>query len=343
MKVGFKRERDKRERWMPVMHGLAMMHGMDFFNFAEDNVDLENQTILGEYWDVGKGDFVEKLTPFSEIDIISDSRTWKDFGVRDQLRQAGIITTWVNLGGKTKVSRILQGTPLSGSFTQTYQMKDIAILEMIEKYGEIVVKPDDSSFGRGVRKISRLGPLFRLQLGDKTETLTMEQLLEKEREFKQQKFILQEYVHSRTLAGNPFDIRVYMMRGGENGDGKWVGLTPIPRIGNAGGLVSNTGVGGNANFYPVNFLKSEFGGAWQGIYEDISRLAYTLPRVLQRYYKSPLTMLGLDIGIDRRTHQLKLFEVNGSVHRTQYKAELCQNHINIWKFLYNRADSARLL
>lgn len=333
--VGYMRRTKERKTWMDTASAFALMHGIELFHFTMDQIDFENQSILGEFWDVEKGCFIKKKTPFPHI--IQDNRFETPLKLRKKLIESGVILTWVNLGGKLKVDRILRESPVKKYLIDTFNYNDINLLDVLEQYQEVIIKPFNSSLGKGVYKLSKSNDHYIIHTAHERKEISHQDLLEYDKMFKEKRHIVQEYVDSRTLVGHPFDIKVYLIRSGK--DGSWNHLNLLPRLGAASGVVSNVGAGGNAFLFPDKFLEGEFGEDWLDIQKEMQELMEIVPAALQKGYERTLNSLGLDIGIDRRTNQLKLFEVNGTINATPYKMEMCVEQMHLYKQLYKESQT----
>ena len=143
----------------------------------------------------------------------------------------------------------------------------------------------------------------------KTEKILLEnsEALSKfyEENFTQVKYILQPHINSRTLQGNPFDIRVHARRGA-NGKFKTISY---PRVGNVGGVVSNLAAGGYIS--PLEpFLRTEYGDDYDIVYNKLKTFASTFPDYYQSFFNDTIFDIGIDVGIQKRgdTYELKVFE-----------------------------------
>lgn len=332
IRVGYMRsDRGKFRDWMYAASAFALMHEIEFFYFTPSKIDFETETILGKFWDIDKGCFIEKSTPFPYI--VNNNRFKVPLGTQKKLMESGVVLTWVNLGGKLKVDEILRQSPIKKYLIDTFNCGDIDILDVIDQYKEVVVKPLDSLSGRRVYKISKLGDdIYAIHTKHETKEISRQDLLEYGNTFKRDGYIVQEYVDSRTASGNPFDIKFYLIRSGKNGT--WNHLNPLPRLGSPLGVVSNVSAGGNALLFPDKFLKEEFGENWKDIKQEMKELVESVPEALQKGYDRTLNTLGLDIGIDKRTNKLKLFEVNGTINGTPNKMELAAELMHLYKQLY---------
>src|SRR5699024_133847 len=129
-----------------------------------------------------------------------------------------------------------------------------------------------------------------------------------EKKIKDQNYIVQKYISSRSLQGDPFDCRVHVEKGG---NGEWVNAKNFIRVGIGQKVVSNVSQGGGIS-EPENFLKANFGEKWQVINDEIKKLAATLPYRIEEFRKTKMMTMGMDIGIDKDDGKLYLFEINGA-------------------------------
>ncbi|MCL2855674.1 MAG: YheC/YheD family protein [Defluviitaleaceae bacterium] len=322
----------KRTDFHRVMSGVAAMRGIELFHFfSTKSINFDDKTILGNVWSVRLGRFVRKPMPFP--DIIQDVTVPIDSKARDRLRRAGVLTTWVNLGGKIKIDNILTNSQLEKYTLKTYSLQKTSIEQLLDEHETVIAKPLQGMLGGGVHKFTKSNYGIFMHLRNERRAITSQQLHEKEEELRAKNYIAQEFFDSRTKAGNPFDVKIYTIRGG--GNGEWTHLTMLPRVGAAEGLVSNVGQAGNALLFPENFLRTELGDVWEGVYDELKKLAKDVPVVLEKEYKRPLTTIGIDVGIERKNNTVKLFEANSTIYMTPHKMEMFEAHINQWKWLYN--------
>src|SRR5699024_7899679 len=108
-------------------------------------------------------------------------------------------------------------------------------------------------------------------------------------------FILQKYVISRTLAGEPFDCRIRLEK---NGRGKWAVAIYLVRIGSNQKVVSNVAQGGRVTSLR-SCLETNSPDVEAQRRESIKVIAKSLPYKIESLYNVALSSLGLDIGTDR--------------------------------------------
>jgi len=307
------------------------MYGIELFHFTEDDIDFNNKVILGEFWDVGKGHFVKKVTPFPHI--VQDIRFQTAPEVRPKLMENGVLVMHVPLENKFKQDKILRESPMAEIkkyLIETFNYDEADPLELVNKYKEIIIKPLNAAFGKGVYKLSKLEneDTYRLHYEHEAKEISSEDFKKYDEIFRNKQYIVQEYVDSRTNKGHPFDIKAHLIR---TVDGSWKNLGNLPRIGSELGVVSNTDTGGNTLGKSDRFLEEEFGENWLEVKQEMETLIDILPKALQLGYDRTLTTLGLDIGVNRKTRMPKLFEVNGTINPTRYRVETCQGLIALHK------------
>src|SRR5699024_10471275 len=134
------------------------------------------------------------------------------------------------------------------------------IFQYMETYGAIIVKPEVGSFARGVHYIVKQEDNTYFVAESEKETEYSEIALRKyiNELLDSGTLIVQQYINTRTIDGHPFDIRVHMMK---DGNDEWRFASIYPRIGvfNAVILSSNKGgyLGKIIPFLRRNFSKRQ--------------------------------------------------------------------------------------
>lgn len=339
--VGWMRGRGKKMAcigWRRTANAFALMHGIELFHFREKDIDFPNKRILGEFWDVDKGCYVEKITPIPEI--IHDNRFWPKDKIRRKLINNGVTFTWIDLESKKKVDEVLRKTPIKNYLIDTFDYNTVDINEIIDKYQEVILKPRNSLSGKGIYKLSRNEGTYLLHSGHEKKELSSEEFNVYENLFREENYLVQEYIASQTNDGKPFDVKVYLIRSGD--DANWEHLPLLPRIGSSLGVVSNVASGGNAFVYSDKFLEEEFGEDWAEIDKQMQEMLYSLPQSLQTGYNETLNTLGVDIGFDRRTNKIKIFEVNGTISGTPNRMEFCEQAILLFKRVHKEMQEKKI-
>jgi len=340
MKVGCIRHSENiNEIIVQQLFAFTGLYNIDFFFFTKDSVDIDKKIIKGLFWDKKSSKYLEKDTAYP--DIIEDERAiWKSsplcIKLAKELRQYSLFT-YVALRGKKGVINILEQNGFSRYLIATYEYGEIDIDKLLGKHNEVIIKPNNATHGTGVHKLSKNGNLYFLHTKLCRQDIQIENFkAEYAGEFKKARYLVQSYINSVTNAGNPFDIRIDLRRGK---NGKWIFISAHARIGNKEGIVSNLAQGGVAAYDVQTFLKSEFNGDHERIYDELLYLAKKLPDVIQSGYDNTITSLGFDVGINRaNSNELKIFEVNSSPGGATLSLDVAQAKVQCYNYLYENID-----
>src|SRR5699024_8580879 len=140
----------------------------------------------------------------------------------------------------------------------------------VEEHEVIVMKPLGGEKGKGVYILTKKEKNQYLLGHQKTEIFLSTQELKTffDEKIKNKRYILQKYICSRTIQGDPFDCRVHMEK---NGDGKWVNAKNYIRIGIGQKVVSNVSQGGGISDL-TPFLKANYGEQAEKVKSRIIKL-----------------------------------------------------------------------
>lgn len=286
---------------------VARARGVDFFFFRPTDVDRASETIDGHFFEDGR--WVRRRTDFPDVVDNSTMEALTSEPWRTLSRRARITTPY--LGGKLAVDRVLRA---SGQFDRILIPTVAAespdhIVDLLDRYGRIVVKPDYGGKGRGIVYAAKEGHRFILNLdfGDRQCTLAELRSLFAE-PLERESHIVQQYVASRTATGQPFDVRIHVRR---DGLGQWRGVYIVARIGTAAGITSNFATGGSLTEGQA-FLKYRFAPDGDAVWARVLQLSKQFPPAFQALYPgTTIPALGLDLGFDDEGNPL-LFEVNSN-------------------------------
>jgi glutathione synthase/RimK-type ligase-like ATP-grasp enzyme len=111
---------------------------------------------------------------------------------------------------------MMQNKELAAHLPETQLFSEQTLWKMLEKYGVVIIKPNNGSIGRKVIKISFLGDgLYeihqeqrQLKFTSKVETYSFLN----ETYFDEKCYIIQEFIPLATIKNCPFDIRVMIQR-----------------------------------------------------------------------------------------------------------------------------------
>ncbi|MBP2076160.1 YheC/YheD family protein [Oceanobacillus polygoni] len=203
------------------------------------------------------------------------------------------------------------------------------LIHYLNAYSSIVLKPLNGIRGRGVYILNKNNDHYTV--GFKTIERQMDEnqiATFFEDEIKGKSYILQKYIQSRTVYGDPFDCRVHVEKGE---DGKWHSAKNYIRIGIGQKVISNVNQGGGVSD-PKPFLKANFGEKWTEINKNLKKIALTLPYKIEELRGTHIMSLGMDIGIDK-DGQLYLFEVNDGPATAALISEVAYLRSNYYSYI----------
>lgn len=279
---------------------VANYEKVNFYYFTQKDIDYEEKLIRGYFYE--NKEWVPRVVNYPSV-------------IYDRLRLGGIT-------GYNKVYEELEGIPFTNEFfgnsiskLEVYdklestgmlnkaiipyrrvgRVKDV--LHYIQRYEKVILKPEIGSFAKGVHFISKIkSDEYFVAKGEKVQyynEITMTQYL---RELiKKEVYIVQKYIETRTKDGQPFDIRIHMMK---DSNGEWKFVKNYPRIGIHHAVISSTGKGGYIGEL-LGFLKRNFSEE-KGKYlkDEIEALSLNVAKTFEGFYKENSSEIGLDIAID---------------------------------------------
>lgn len=335
MIIGFMRNQIVPPYMAKLTALLSKGQGIDIIYLNPKDVDMENKTVKGKMFLNNQWVTVETDLP-KIIDISQYCYNIKNREVMAFLRSQTFLTdNGLNRLSKDKLQEKLRE---DGEFTEilipTKKVTSFnSIIEFLEEYGQVVLKPVHGERGKGIYILSRNKEKYVLGHLTREQSITEKQLISFfDQVIKDKKYILQKYIASRTKNGDPFDCRVHVEK---NGNGKWVSAKNFIRIGIGQKVISNVNQGGGiSNLQP--FLKANFGEEkWKKISGKIDRLARTLPYKIEELRGTHVMSIGLDIGIDS-DGSLYLFEANGAPTTAPLRAEAAMLRVEYYKYIIDK-------
>lgn len=289
---------------------VAKYEDVDFFYFSPKDVDYDEMLIRGYFYE--GSEWVPKVARYPDV-------------IYDRLRLRGV-------KGHNTVYEELEGIPFTNEFygnsisklevydklVETKSVDDVIIpyqkatrvrdiFRFIEKYGTVIVKPEVGSFAKGVHLIQKIKMNEYFVVNGEKETYHNEFSLSDylRSMIKKGTFIVQQYIETRTKEGNPFDIRVHMMK---DGNGKWSFVHCYPRIGINYATISSTGNGGYIGGLK-GFLNRNFDDKASKLQKKIKESSLNIAVNFEGLYRNELSELALDLAIDKDSG-LYLIEIN---------------------------------
>jgi len=347
-----KKENDLNISANSLLLHMAGSYGIELFLFSPEDVNLEKNTISGLFIEYGK--LVKREVP---IPFIVDNKTialptdewmvnfFDTFKMRTHFTRNMVY--FAKMGQYNRITKFFKNKGFVDVAIPTLEVqKETDPMQLVEKLGDdIILKPDNSSRGRGIFGIKRQAERF-LIIKDDAAALDMsipelksyiDELLSSK------KYIAQKRVYSMTPSGRPFDIRVLVQR--RNKDS--YEYIMYPRIG-GGKILSNIAAGGST--MPIDsFLTENFSEEAPEIKKMLEYFAMNFPPYYQKFLKHPFFDLGFDVGIEKidKSYKLWVFEINQGP-QFAFKYNLAELHMKIaratlecYRYLYSELENVK--
>ncbi|WP_077296605.1 YheC/YheD family protein [Virgibacillus pantothenticus] len=283
----------------------AKMEGVEFFFFSPGRVNLKEKTILG--WVYVMGEWIEKTVPFPDVIYNSSPPiTEKQEAIVEALRQ-DIPFTSNPIGDKMSVyNRIKKDGNFSNYLIPSVDITKFDVVnDLLNEYQEIIVKPASGAKGIGIVYIQQEDDQYTIYQNQLKQVLTKIELKQFiENIIKNDAFLSQPFIQSKTNNGLSYDFRLHTQKDGE---GQWTLTTIYPRIAGEGVVANLSGGGYSAIF--ESFLKHEFEEKFYDVKRTLEHFAVHFSTHFDGLYNEPLDELGIDIGIDAN-RKIWIFEVN---------------------------------
>jgi hypothetical protein len=205
---------------------------------------------------------------------------------------------WLKYGFMKKSGRIAAHLPETKLFSR------IAFLQMLDKYGQIIVKPVLGSRGARVKMITALGrDVYEFHLENhKTVIRGKDAIYEHVKRHVQEsgrRHLVQRRIKLATVRRRPFDMRVVVQR--RTASGRWRVTGKLAKIAGEGYIVTNiTRSGGEVMRLTEAIRRSSLGGRPAGtLTREVKRVALLSAQRLGKLYRGH-RIFGLDMGFDKR-------------------------------------------
>ncbi|MEB3100441.1 YheC/YheD family endospore coat-associated protein [Ferviditalea candida] len=254
-----------------------------------------------------------------------------------------IFNQW-NRYGKLTIHRLLMKNPsLQAHLPETAPATPDSLSDFLGKYSVVLLKPDNSSIGRGIIKIERIQNGWLATYRNRYKKWRTLHFTDKIPCFLHKKmaarpYLVQQFLNLATYRNRPFDLRVAVQR---NGTGNWQITGLAAKVARRNRFLTNVAQGGTA--HKLETVLQEYPHLKPNrIQTSIEDLSLQIAEHLSRHLPN-LADLGLDIGLtpegfplfiecnnrDRRIilHKAGLYEENKALYR---------NPIAYAQFLHDR-------
>lgn len=313
--------------------------GIDLLYFHPSDVDILKGKVHGKVYIENKWNKITTDIPkFVDVNHFCYRKRYKE--VMDFLgKSTRLSESNLNRVNKMKLQNALKkDKEYAHLVIPTKRITDFnSIGHSLDKYKIIVLKPIGGSFGDNIYICEKKdADCYRLKFKNTEKILTLDEFkIYYEDNIEGNRYIIQKYIDSSTVQGNPFDCRICVEK---NGDGEWVLAKKFIRIGIGQKAVSNISKGGGVSA-TVPFLKFNFGDKWREVENKLMAVAVTLPKKIEQLRDYSLMTMGIDIGIDKQGN-VYVFEVNSSpgtsqsayetsLYRSQYYKYVLTHELNL--------------
>lgn len=309
MRIGFMTNFNKPTELAKITSLISKAYNIEVVYLRPKDVLIEEDKVNGRVfvnnqWKTKKID----IPPF--IDVVPYCFTKQNREIMNYLKGKTILSdNRTNVLTKIKLQELLrEDKDFSHLIIPTHHANQFEdLIQCIEEYSTIVLKPLSGIRGRGVYVVSKQEDKYTIGFKMTEKVMDQNQLHNFfHDEIQGNRYIIQKYVQSRTIYGeDPFDCRIHVEKGI---DGKWTTAKKYIRIGIGQKVISNVNQGGGIG-NPKYFLKANFGERWKEVHDKLDQIAVTLPYKMEALRGTHIMSLGMDLGIDR-DGEIYLFEVN---------------------------------
>ncbi|WP_028987695.1 YheC/YheD family protein [Thermicanus aegyptius] len=242
-------------------------------------------------------------------------KNWREREVLRRLTRSGKkIFNRVNRLSKWSVYRLLRKEPsLHPHLPQTYLANRATLTLMMNRYSNLILKPDNGSIGEGIMRLERKGKRWNLNYPTRLRngrtrwkhisfTTKIPQFLLKR--LQQRKYLVQEGISFVKKEGRPFDLRVAVQK--EYG-GKWKVTGIVAKVAAKGHFLTNVARGGKC--HSLEEVLANHPSLTPALVESrLIPLALQAAHLLEKQVPF-LADMGLDMGCNEEGH-LYLIEIN---------------------------------
>ena len=291
----------------------AGMYDCEFFYFTPDDIDYEEKIIQGKTYINHKWE-TKKYSYIHGIDVIYDrirsigNKKYKK--VYETLNH--IPLTHKTFGESLNKLHVYDKFKEEGSLADhiipyIYYKNAEDTIGFINKHKKIIIKPQIGLMGNGLYLIEYKDYNYRIIV--KNEEYMMEEQEFKiwlEETIKNNPYVVQKYIYSRTKDDQAFDIRSHLMRNYYN---KWDLIVLLPRVGIEYEKMTPMKIGGYTGLW-AGFIKRNYGEEkFEKINKQMRVLSRRFTNLFEELFETEISEIGIDFAIDEKGH-IYLLELN---------------------------------
>lgn len=215
-----------------------------------------------------------------------------------------------------------------------------SLRKWMRRFSSIYVKPQRSSVGNGVMKLTQLGSgRWRLQLPSGSLTGTASVVAARvDRLARRQPYMVQQAIALARYRGKPYDIRVSVQRAGQ---GAWQVTGIVGKVARKGSHVTNVARGGTVR--TCSKLLRGFASPAH-VAHEVNTLSLNIASYLGKRLRR-LADVGLDVGVDREGKpyfiELNCRDQRYSFKKAGLRAAFYHTYANPLKFAKHLLDSKK--
>lgn len=289
----------------PLVNGVIIA-------FSWEDMDHKTETITGYLYNSSTEEWEKGTFPFPAVLVKRMVLSKKRIKFLKSLYgqrffNSGSINKWKMYQYLSKNKELLHHLPKTVLYKRPKN-----IVNGLKRFGTIYVKPIYGLKGIGIVKMVAEPSQYSIQYRSKQKNKTIHLSTENEllhyvkKNFKKNKYIIQEEIDSQLQKGHIIDFRIFIVK---NQSGQWEDVGMIARKGSKGSIVSNLSNGGKRDevikLMSTSFHISE--AKVLSIRETMSGIAIKAAEEIDKYEN--IYRHGVDIALDRHQH-ISLIELN---------------------------------
>jgi len=277
--------------------------------FSLKGVNRKKKIINGYLYSEGLWKRSTFLMPDAVINRISLNRKWESFfraTLGRRMLNNYTFNKWEMYESLSKNPNLSMHLPLTRLVNGPQD-----IIEFIEEYNEVFIKPISGSYGKAIFKVSKQEEKFKVETSYQKSKESLYLSQEELEEYftlkcKRRKYIIQQVI-DLYVGNSPIDFRLIMIKDGEE---EWRDLGLIARKGRKNGIVSNIGSVKSGNPSLQNLLSIPRYEAIE-IREKMTQISLDAAKEMEKFggLNGNLGNLGIDLGIDKN-QRIWIIEMN---------------------------------
>lgn len=330
MIIGYMRNFKNPTFMVNVLSLTAKAKGIDLLYFRAEDINMEKNKINGLLFEDNEWKNYE-----TDIPKIIDTNTLclKHKKAIQYLKEHAYLTEngertfkrrsyMEKLSNKESFNSLIIPTKEYTSFS--------ALKAYLSLYNEIVLKPSASKKGAGIYRVSKNDAgKYIIGYEKQQQVVSIDELQEFcERNIKDKKYLVQQFIKSQTVHGDPFNCRTHLEK---NEQGKWEVAKKHVRIGIGQQVVSNLKKDSAINDGDV-FVKAHFTENGKEICKRLDKMATEIANEIEKIRRTNIATISFDFGIDR-DENIFLFDINGSPDTSRLIAQASVYRSNYYKYL----------